>query len=63
MPNNPCFGAPDGDQALDGPTRAETKRHMQGIAGVILGDLYGLIPLRPCLISWFGLKNDVGLLA
>ena len=44
MPNNLFFGAPDGDQALDGPTKAETNRHVQRIAGVMLGDSCGLTP-------------------
>ena len=67
MPNNLFFGEPDGDQALDGPTKAETNRHMQRIAGVMLG---GFVWINAFLISWFGrwtdlmttLKNDVGLL-
>lgn len=40
MPKNPCLGTPDGDQALDGPTKAETKRHMQDSLGGMLVDSY-----------------------
>lgn len=42
MPNNLFFGAPDGDQALDGPTKAETNRNVQDILGVMLEDSYGI---------------------